>query len=251
MTSQPARIGPAIAARPMTGPNAANAPPISFGGKTVLMTPRPCGISSAPNAPWRTRARDEDVGRRRERARDRGEREAGDADDEDAPAAEDVAEAPADDHEDAEGERVAGGPPLHRRRAAAELGADGRGGDGDDRAVEQIHDLGDEHDREDDPAPAVGGRGSGATAGADRRRRRRTYGFLDSRRGAADGQGWRTLFVTNTVRNERRSCQVDCRAMPPSAAPRSRRERPAKPALSRDAIVAAALESPARRASRR
>ena len=55
VTSQPARIGPAIAARPMTGPNAANAPPISFGGKTFLMTPRPCGISSAPNAPWRTR----------------------------------------------------------------------------------------------------------------------------------------------------------------------------------------------------
>ena len=55
VTSQPARIGPAIAARPITGPNAANAPPISFGGKTVLMTPRPCGISSAPNPPWRTR----------------------------------------------------------------------------------------------------------------------------------------------------------------------------------------------------
>jgi hypothetical protein len=37
--------------------------------------------------------------------------------------------------------------------------ADGRSGDGDDRAVEEIHDLGDEHDRQDDPAPAVGGRG--------------------------------------------------------------------------------------------
>ncbi|MEO9177139.1 MAG: hypothetical protein ABI317_16615, partial [Gaiellales bacterium] len=48
---QPARIGPQIAAIPITGPNAPNAPPISSGGNTVLITPRPCGIRSAPNAP--------------------------------------------------------------------------------------------------------------------------------------------------------------------------------------------------------
>jgi hypothetical protein len=39
----------------MTGPNAAKAPPISFGGKTVLIIPSPWGISSAPNAPCSTR----------------------------------------------------------------------------------------------------------------------------------------------------------------------------------------------------
>ena len=54
-TSQPARIGPAIAASPMTGPKAAKAPPISFGGKTVLIMPSPCGISSAPKPPCNTR----------------------------------------------------------------------------------------------------------------------------------------------------------------------------------------------------
>ncbi len=54
-TSQPARIGPPTAARPMTGPKVPNAPPISEGGKTVLMMPRPCGISSAPKPPCRTR----------------------------------------------------------------------------------------------------------------------------------------------------------------------------------------------------
>jgi hypothetical protein len=77
--------------------------------------------------------------------------------DEHAPAAEDVAQATADDHEHGEGEGVARGPPLHGGRAASELAADGRGGDGDDGAVEQVHDLGDEHDGEHDPAPAVGG----------------------------------------------------------------------------------------------
>jgi hypothetical protein len=55
LTSQPARIGPAIAARPITGPKAPYAAPISLGGKTVLIMPKPCGISSAPKPPWRTR----------------------------------------------------------------------------------------------------------------------------------------------------------------------------------------------------
>ena len=101
---------------------------------------------------------DEDVGRRRQRAGDRGQGEPGDADHEHPSAAEDIAQATADDHEHGEGERVARGPPLHGGGAAAELVADGRRGDGDDGAVEQIHDLGDEHDGEHDPAPAVGGR---------------------------------------------------------------------------------------------
>lgn len=51
------------------------------------------------------------------------------------------------------------------------------------------------------------------------------------------------MFVTNTVRYERRSCQaLDCTpTMTPNTAPRSRRERPAKAALSREAILDAAL----------
>src|SRR4051794_2356707 len=62
-------------------------------------------------------------------------------------------------------------------------------------------------------------------------------------RGASfSDRGQRTLFVTNTVRKERRSCQLHCRGMARPPAPRSRRERPAKPPLSREAIVAAALD---------
>jgi hypothetical protein len=102
--------------------------------------------------------RDEGLRRGGERAGRRREREARDPDEEDPAAAEHVAEPPSDDEEDAERERVPGGPPLHRGRAAAELGADCGGGDRDHRAVEQVHDLGDQHDGQDDPAPAVGGR---------------------------------------------------------------------------------------------
>lgn len=53
--SQPPRIGPAIAAIPITGPNAANAAPSWLGGKTCLMIPSPCGMRSAPNAPCTAR----------------------------------------------------------------------------------------------------------------------------------------------------------------------------------------------------
>jgi hypothetical protein len=44
-----------MAASPMIGPKAAKAPPISLGGKTALIIPNPCGMSSAPKAPWSTR----------------------------------------------------------------------------------------------------------------------------------------------------------------------------------------------------
>ncbi len=51
----PARIGAAIADRPMTGPKLPNTLPSSSGGKTSLSRPKPCGISSAPNPPWSAR----------------------------------------------------------------------------------------------------------------------------------------------------------------------------------------------------
>ena len=207
-TSQPARIGPAMAARPMIGPKAAKAPPISLGGKTVLIMPSPCGISSAPKPPCSTRVAMRSVGRRRQRARDRGQREAGDADDEDAPAAEDVAQATADDHEHGEGERVAGRPPLHGGGAAAELVADGRRGDGDDGAVEQIHDLGDEHDARGRPSASGRRAARRARREVGRRERRRRWRTLGAPWWIGSRAGSRTLFVTNTVRNERRSCQA-------------------------------------------
>ena len=54
--SQPARIGPATPARPMTGPNGMNALPSSSGGKATFTRANPCGIITAPNSPWSTRA---------------------------------------------------------------------------------------------------------------------------------------------------------------------------------------------------
>jgi hypothetical protein len=152
---------------------------------------------------------DEHVGRRCDRARDRGQREAGDADDEHAPAAEDVAQATADDHEHGEGERVARGPPLHGGGSAPELAADGRRRDGDDGAVEQVHDLGDEHDGEHDPAPAVGGRllllddvevGWGGNGGGGHVR---APGRIESGQKVDEHRSLRTTYGTNVVRVKR------------------------------------------------
>ena len=48
-------IGAATAERPITGPKAANAFESWSSGKTSLIIPKPCGISSAPNPPWSAR----------------------------------------------------------------------------------------------------------------------------------------------------------------------------------------------------
>ena len=97
------------------------------------------------------------------------DREERDADHEQPAAAEQVAEAATDDQSDRERQRVAADDPLQGGGARAEVGADGRRGDVDDRAVEQVHDLDDEDDREDEPAAGVAvvpdrRGGSGATA---------------------------------------------------------------------------------------
>ena len=48
-------IGAATAERPITGPKAANAFESWSSGKTSLIIPKPCGISSAPNPPCSAR----------------------------------------------------------------------------------------------------------------------------------------------------------------------------------------------------
>ena len=55
-TSAPPSTGPSTALSPITGPNRPNALPISSGGKTWRMIPKPCGIRSAANRPWTRRA---------------------------------------------------------------------------------------------------------------------------------------------------------------------------------------------------
>ena len=54
--SRPASSGPPTADSPRTGPKALNALPMCSRGKTEPSMPKPCGISSAPNAPWTSRA---------------------------------------------------------------------------------------------------------------------------------------------------------------------------------------------------
>ena len=54
-TSAPPMIGAATADRPITGPNNAKAFVTSCSSKTSLIIPKPCGIRTAPNAPWSAR----------------------------------------------------------------------------------------------------------------------------------------------------------------------------------------------------
>ena len=63
-------------------------------------------------------------------------------------AAEDVAEAPAEEQQPAEGERVGVEDPRQRGRAEAEVGVDAGERDVHDGGVEHDHQLGDQDDRD-------------------------------------------------------------------------------------------------------
>jgi hypothetical protein len=93
------------------------------------------------------------------------QREAGRAEEKQAAAAEDVAEPRAGDQQHGKGQGVAGAQPLDGAGAAAEVAVDGGGGDVDDRGVEQVHDVGGQHDGRHDPAQAVGLRARGSSDG--------------------------------------------------------------------------------------
>ena len=95
---------------------------------------------------------DQHAGRDRDGAQCGCGGEADDPDHEQAPAADQVAEAGAGDQQDREGQRVGGDEPLHRRVAAADLCADRGRRDVDDRAVDEVHHLGHEDDRQHGPA---------------------------------------------------------------------------------------------------
>jgi hypothetical protein len=95
---------------------------------------------------------DQHAGRRGRATGDRGHGEAGDADEEDALAAEDVAEPAAGDEHQREGQRVAGEDPLRGRVSGVEVGLDARQGDADDGAVDEVHESGGEHEAERQPA---------------------------------------------------------------------------------------------------
>jgi hypothetical protein len=142
------------------------------------------------------------------RAGRRHQGEAGRADQEEAAAAEHVAEPGAGDQEDGEGEGVAGAQPLQGGVAAAEGGLDRGTGDVDDRRVHQVHHVRRDHHREDEPAQRVecgselrrGGRGGGFGAG---RGGEGLAGHLDLLRvwtNSDEQRSLRTMYVANDVR---------------------------------------------------
>ena len=92
--------------------------------------------------------RDELARRLGEPAERGGDGEDGETDLEGAAAAEDVAEAPPEEQEPAEGERVGVEDPREGRGAEGEVGVDARERDVHDRGVEHDHQLGDQDDRD-------------------------------------------------------------------------------------------------------
>ena len=109
------------------------------GAKAPWIIARLPGVSSAAPTPCRIRAAISDLGRGREAAQQRGEREPHGADDEDPAPAEPVAERAAEQDQAGEREQVAVGDPLQLGQARVEVLADGAQRDVDDGAVEQRH----------------------------------------------------------------------------------------------------------------
>ncbi len=92
---------------------------------------------------------------RRDRARRREDGEAARSDEEESAATEDVAESRADDEQDGEGQGVGGTEPLQGAGTAAETAVDRRPRDIHDRGVQEVHQVGEEHDAGDDPSEAI------------------------------------------------------------------------------------------------
>ena len=121
--------------------------------------------------------------------------------------AEDVSQPCPRDQEDGKGQSVGGAQPLDRAGTSAKFAVNRGARDVHDRGVEQIHGVGGQHHGRHDPAHAVelrsGGRAGGGEGGVHDR-------FLVRGREASRSERPceqclpRTLFVTYTVRAERR-----------------------------------------------
>ncbi len=121
------------------------------------MRPKHCGHHRRGGQALEGAGDDEGVAGRRERAGDRGEHEADEPAEEHPPAPDDVAEPGGGDEADRERQGVRGGHPLEGRGGHREVGPDGRRGDVDDRAVEDVEDGRGEHDGEAEPGAARDG----------------------------------------------------------------------------------------------
>ena len=130
------------------------AAPRSSGGNAATITRQRARRQERAERALQRAAGDQHLDARRDRAQQRDDAEAGDADREHAPLAEHVAERAADEDQRPEREQVGVRHPLLAGEPAAEVGADGRQRDVDGGGVE----AGDEraHDRRDQCEPLAG-----------------------------------------------------------------------------------------------
>ncbi len=150
-TIAPPMTGPSATPRPATPDHAPIARPRRCSGTASESSVSDSGVTNAAPRPWIGAGDDQRVGGRRERRGGGRRGEQGDAEDEDAPAAEPVAERRAREQEDGVGERVRVDGPLERLDVRAEVDADDGECGGHDEVVERDHEEG---DRRDDERPA-------------------------------------------------------------------------------------------------
>jgi hypothetical protein len=134
-TSQPPTNGLTTAAIPLKAAQVPIALPRSSGATAAMITASDAGVSSAPNTPLSPRAAisASTVGARAQAA------DAGCAQDEQTPLAEDVSERAADQDKRAQHQQIRVDDPLLALQTATQVAADRRQSDADDRRVEERH----------------------------------------------------------------------------------------------------------------
>ena len=178
---KPPTSGPATAERPNSAPIGPMYFARSRAGTTSAMIACDRIISPPPPRPCTPRQIDQPGEVRRQRGAEAGDGEQADRDEEQVPAAPEVAELAVDRHDERGGQQVGGGHPRHVGDAA-EVADDRRHRRRDDRLVEGGHEHAGEQRREDqvDPAPGQDDRRRGGVGEAGRAR-----GLLRSYVGAA------------------------------------------------------------------
>ena len=143
---------PAAAPKPPTAPQTPSAMLRSLpSAKVVVRIDSAAGEMIAAPRPWSARAPISDGSVHASAREQRAEREDDDADEEHAPAAEQVGRAPAEQQEAAEDERVGADHPLEVLLREAEVDLDRGQGDVHDRDVEDDHELHDAEERQRQP----------------------------------------------------------------------------------------------------
>ena len=136
----PPPSGPITVATPVHAVHVPIAAARSSSPNVSMISASVLGTSSAPAIPWAPAGEDQELGARRHRAQQRADPEADQPDREDPPAPVQVAERSADQQQRAERQQIRLDHPLLISERAAQVRADRRQRDVDDRAVEE-HDA--------------------------------------------------------------------------------------------------------------